>query len=412
MRIDGFRKGHVPAKVLLRKFGGELKTEAMSRVLEAAVEEALADAEEKPLGYSVPTLDGQPDFDLDKDFSFAVTFDVFPEAKIADRKGLEIELPRAEITAEDEDRELAEIRERNAIVVEKDDSAAAAKGDVLTVDYRELDAEGAAVPGTERRDFTFELGSGYNLYKFDEELVGMRKDEERSFDKKYPADHEDKTLAGRSVKIAVKVAKIKEKKLPDLDDEFAQDVSEKFKTLADLRADIRARLEKDLAVKLRQLKEKIIVDGLLKRTTVDLPRSMVDAELSMRLESLKRQMNIDTDENLERFLSYSGKSRAEIVEQWRPSAEKAITTRLVLEKLTEEGKFECSDQELEAEYARQAGENSLSVEEIKAEYERRNSVDYLKDRIKEDKLMDAIFAEAEVKTGQKIAYMDLLKNNE
>lgn len=93
MRIDGFRKGHVPAKVLLRKFGGELKTEAMSRVLEAAVEEALADAEEKPLGYSVPTLDGQPDFDLDKDFSFAVTFDVFPEAKIADRKGLEIELP-------------------------------------------------------------------------------------------------------------------------------------------------------------------------------------------------------------------------------------------------------------------------------------------------------------------------------
>jgi trigger factor len=412
IRIDGFRKGHVPATVLLRKFGEELKIEAMSKVLEAAVEEALVDAEAKPLGYSMPTLDGQPDFDLEQDFSFAVTYDVFPKVAITDWKGLEIELPQAEITAEDEERELAHIRERNAIVVEKDDSGVAAKGDILTVNYRELDAEGAAIQGTERQDFTFELGTGYNLYKFDEELVGMRKDEERSFEKTYPADHEDKGLAGRTIKIAVRLSKIKEKKLPELDDEFAQDISEKFKTLTDLRIDIRTRLEKDLALKLRQLKEKAIVDGLLTRTTVDLPRTMIDTELAIRLESLKRQMNIDTDENLERFLSYSGKSRAELLEQWRPSAEKAIATRLVLEKLTEDGKFECGPEELEAEYARQAEENSLSVEEIKAEYEKRQSVDYLKDRIKEDKLMDAIFAEATVKKGKTIAYMDLLKNNE
>jgi len=412
VHIDGFRAGHVPAAVLLRKFGEELKIEAMGRVLEKAVEEAVADVEEKPIVYSTPSLEGQPEFDPGKDFSFAVTYDTFPKVEVTDWKGLELEIPSAEILSQDEDRELDQLRERNAIVVEKDEGAAAAKGDVVTVDYRELDAEAATIEGSERQDFTFELGTGYNIYKFDDELVGMKKDEERTFEKSFPADYEDGDLAGRTVKIAVKLAKIKGKKLPDLDDEFAQDVSEKFKTLADLKADIRARLEKDLTDKLRQIKEQTIVERLLVRTTVDLPRSMVDAELAMRLDSLKRQMKIDTDENLERFLSYSGKSRAELLEQWRPSAEKAITTRLVLEKLTEEGKYECGAEELEAEYERQAKENSLSAEEIKAEYERRGSVDYLKDRIKEDKLMDAIFAAATVKQGKKVSFMDLFKDNE
>lgn len=412
VRIDGFRRGHVPASVLLRKFGEELKIEAMSRVMEKAVEEAVKDLEEKPLAYATPTLDGTPDFDAEKDFAFAVSYDIFPSVSIGEWKGLEIEVPQAEISAEDEERELAELRERNAIVVERDDSAQAAKGDVLTVAYREISAEGAAVPGSERTDFTFELGTGYNLYKFDDELVGMKKDEERSFEKSYPADYEYKELAGRTVRIAVNLSKIKEKKLPDLDDEFAQDVSEKFKTLADLRADIRSHLEKSLADKLRQLREKAIVEALLGRTTVDLPRSMVEAELAMRMESLKRQMGMDSDDKLDRLLSYSGKTRELLREEWRATAEKAITTRLILEKLAEDGKYECSDADLEAEYARQAEENSLSVDEIKAEYEKRGSVEYLRDRIKEDKLMDAILAEAKVKTGAKVAYVDLLKDNE
>ncbi|MDA8426320.1 MAG: trigger factor [Treponema sp.] len=412
VHIDGFRAGHVPAAVLLRKFGEELKIEAMGRVLEKAVEEAVADIEEKPLVYATPSLEGEPEFDPGKDFAFAVTYDTFPNVEVTDWKGLELELPVVGISSEDEDRELAQLRERNAIVVEKDGSAAAAKGDVVTVDYRELDAEAATIEGSERQDFTFELGTGYNIYKFDDELAGMKKDEERIFEKSFPEDYEDKDLAGRTVKIAVRLAKIKEKKLPDLDDDFAQDISEKYTTLEDLKADLRARLEKNLSDKLRQVREQAIVDRLLVRTTVDLPRSMVDAELAMRLDSLKRQMKIDSDENLERFLSYSGKSRGELLEQWRPSAEKSITTRLVLEKLAEEGKYECGAEELEAEYERQAKENSLSVDEIKAEYERRGSVDYLKDRIKEDKLMDAIFAEAKVKQGKKMSFMDLFKDNE
>jgi trigger factor len=411
-RIDGFRKGHVPASVLERKFGESVKFDAMGRIMEKAVEEAVKDIEEKPLAYSSPSLEGEPSFDTTKDFSFVVSYDVFPSVPAFDWKGLAIEQPQVALSAEDEERELAALRERNAIVVERDSSAKAAKGDVVTVDYRELGEDGQAIAGSERSDFTFEIGSGYNLYKFDDDIVGMAVGEEKSVEKTFPGDFEYKELAGRSVKVSVKVTKIKEKKLPELDDEFAQDVSEKFKTLADLKADIRGNLEKRLAERIRQLKEKAVVDGLLGRVTIDLPRSMVEAELGMRLENLKRQMGIDSDDKLDRILSFSGKTRASLVEEWKPSAEKAIATRLALEKLVEEGKYECSEAELEAELAKQAAEASMSLDEVKAEYEKRGSLEYLRDRIKEDKLMNAILAEAALAQGKKLSFMDLFKDNE
>ncbi len=414
VRIDGFRAGHVPAPVLERKFGDSLRLDAMGRVLEKAVQEALKDADpkEQPLAYSTPSLDGDPDFAVDRDFSFAVKYDVFPSIEIGDWKGIEVERPTVEISAEDEERELQDVRERNAIVIERDATAAAAKGDVVTVDFSELGPDGQVVAGTEREDFTFEIGTGYNVYKIDEEIVGMKRDEERIVEKSYPADFDNSDLAGRSVKLAVMLTKIKEKKLPALDDELAQDVSEKYKTLADLKADLRAHLEKRLADRLKRLEEKALVDGLLTRSNVELPESMIAAELAMRLENLKRQMGIDTEDKLDRILSYSGKTRASLVDEWRPSAEKSITTRLAIEKLVEDGKYECTQADLEAEFSRQASESSLSVDEVKAEYEKRGSMDYLRDRIKEDKLMADLLASAKVGKGPKMAFVDLLKDSE
>jgi trigger factor len=414
VRIDGFRAGHVPAAVLERKFGDSLRLDTMGRVLEKAVEEALKDAgpKEQPLAYSTPSLEGQPDFVLDKDFSFSVKYDVFPTIEIGDWKGIEVEKPVVALGPEDEARELNEVRERNAIVVERDASAAAVVGDVATISFREIGADGQPIAGTAREDFTFEIGSGYNIYKIDDEIVGMTRDEVKTVEKSYPADFDNDELAGKSVKLEVKVTKIKEKKLPALDDELAQDVSEKYKTLDDLKSDLRAHLEKRLADKLKALEERALIEGLLARSKTELPESMVAAELAMRLENLKRQMGFDTDDKLDRMLSYSGKTKASLIHEWKPSAEKSITTRLAIEKLLEEGKYECTDADLEAEYARQAAESSLSIDEVKAEYEKRGSMDYLRDRIKEDKLMADILAAAKVTMGAKLTYVDLLKDSE
>ncbi len=411
-RIPGFRPGHVPASVLERKFGEELKLDAMGRVMEKAVEEAVKDIEEKPLAYSTPALEGEPKFDLESDFSFAVTYDVFPTVPIADYQGIEIELPVVEITKEDEERELNEIRERNAIVVDREDGAAAEKGDVATVDYKEIAPDGSPVAGSERADFTFEIGSGYNLFKFDDDILGMRKGDVKRIEKSFPEDYEYKELAGRSVQIEVKLSGLKAKQLPALDDELAQDVSERFKTLDDLKADIRKGLEKRLEQKLRQIKEKAIVDALLARTPVELPASMVNAELAMRWENLKQQMGIDADDKLDRLLSFSGKTRADLLGEWRPNAERAIATRLIIEKLVEVGAYECTEADLEAEYRRVAEEANLSIDEVKAEYGKRGNLEYLRDRIKEDKLMEAIAAAGKIKKGKKLALVDLFADNE
>ncbi len=412
VQIDGFRKGKVPVNILERKFGREIKLEAMGRLIDKAVEAALEGETLVPLSYGQPHLDADPEFELEKEFSFSVTYDVFPEVVPGDVTGAEVELPACTVAKADEDRELDEIRERNAIVMDRDDSAKARKGDIATVDYCELDGSGSPVPGTERQDFVFELGTGYNIYKFDDEVIGMKKGDEKAFDKAFPADFEYPELAGASRKLRVKLTKLKEKKLPALDDDLAQDVSEKFKTLDDLKADVKARLEKRLEDRLRSLKEKGIVDALLERSVVELPASMVEAELEMRTRNLMQRMGIEDLEKLEGIVSMSGKSMQGLMDEWRPDAERAIRTRLILDKLTADAGFEPAEADLEAEYARMAAESSMSAEEVKAEYARRGMVDYLKDRVKEDRLIAGLAGKVKVKKGKKVAFVDLFKENE
>ncbi|MBN1520755.1 MAG: trigger factor [Spirochaetales bacterium] len=412
VRIDGFRQGKVPAAVLERKFGDALKTEAMARLMDAAVQDALEGEELVPLAYAQPSLEGEPSFDLDSDFSFSVTYDVFPEVKPGDVSGAEVEVPAVSVSKADEERELAEIRERNALVKDKDEGSRAAKGDIVTVNYVELDDAGQPVQGTERQDFVFEIGSGYNLYKFDDDFVGMKKGDEKVVDKTFPADFEYSELAGASRKLKLSLVKLKEKTLPELDDDLAQDVSEKFKTLDDLKADIRAKLEKRLDDRLRSIKEKGIIDALRERSEVDVPESMVQAELDMRMRNLMQRMGLDNEERLAQIIAASGRTAQSMYDEWRPDAEKAIKTRLVLDKMVADGAFEATDADMDAEYAKMAAESSMGADDIKAEYEKRGMVDYLRDRIKEDKLLAQLADKVKVKKGKKMAFVDLFKENE
>lgn len=378
----------------------------MSRVLEKAVDAALADAEEKPLAYEAPALEGEPEFALDKDFSFSVTYDVFPHFELPSTEGIELEVPGVEVSEEDLAQELERIRERNAIVVEK--TGEAALGDIVTVAYSELTEDGREVAGSKREDFTFELGKGLNLYKFDEEVVGMKAGDSKIFPKTYPGDFEYKDLAGKTVMLSVAVSKVKQKDVPALDDELAQDVSEKYKTLEDLKKAVREQLQSALDNRLRELKEKKLVDILLERTSIDVPESMVSAELSMRWESLKRDMGIDSDEKMESIAQYSGKSRQQLYEDWKPAVGKAIAGRLLLDKLVEKSGLEITEEDLSAEYARQAEGSAMSVEEVKAEYEKRQSVEYLKERMKETRFFDGLLATAKLGQGEKKSFVDFM----
>jgi trigger factor len=409
-RIDGFRKGHVPVSVLERKFGPSLKMEAMSRVIEKAVEAGLKDVARQPLAYAPPALDGEPAFELDADFVFSVSYDVYPSFELPSLEGIEIEVPSVAISDEDVARELEDIRQRNAIVVEKDGPAE--MGDIVTVDFSEIEEDGSDVPGTGRQDFSFELGKHMNIYKFDDEIVGLKAGDEKTFSKTFPADYEFSEYASKTVTIKVKVTKVKKQDLPELDDELAQDVSEKYKTLEDLKAAVRSQLSESLEAKLRRTKENAIIDELLKRTKISIPSSMLAAELAMRWQSLKQQMGVDSDERMEMFLSLSGKTRDQLLQEWKPLAEKALASRVLLDKLIEAGAYSATDEEVDAEIAKEASRTTMSPAEIKAEYEKHGTIDYIKDDIKTRKFFDAVLSSAVVKETGAIAYLDFMRQND
>jgi trigger factor len=414
LQIPGFRKGKVPKEVLERKFGATLKEEALGHIIEKSITEIFEDEsfsrENKPLPYSTPQVEEKPSFSLGSDLSFSVTYDVMPSVKVETWKGLTVEAPDAEVSNEDINRELEALRDRNAIVQDKEDGEAALKDDVVTVDYQELSEAGEPLDATKREDFVFTLGSGYNLYKFDDEVVGMKKGETKDIEKIYPEDFADKDLAGRTIKLRITLTALKKKILPELDDDLAQDVDEKFKTLEDLKADIRERLSKNLDKRLRDIKLNNLLEKIMQGTPVEIPESMVRIELESRWRNLARRFNT-SPEDLLKIMGVSGKTEEEIGAEWRPEVLKALHSRLIVESLMEELGLEAAEDEVEKEYEKMAEETGQPLEDIKKYYEQDNMQMYLKEEIKEHKLFDLMLAENTITKGKKETYLDLVGTN-
>ena len=251
VRMDGFRKGKVPPAILLRKYGEVILGETAEKVVQKSLQQALEGGEHKPIATSVPTVDAADKLELGKEFSYKVTFDTFPKIELPEYQGLEYEELEVEVGEEDLERELKGLQEQNSVVVDKKDPVAA-KGDIVNVDYVELEDGGEERTATRRQSFVFEVGSGYNLYRFDEEVAGMKAGEEKSIAKDYPADFEVKELAGRKLSLKVKLNSVKEKQLPEINDELAQDISDKYKSLEDLKKDIREKLAQHASRRVRE----------------------------------------------------------------------------------------------------------------------------------------------------------------
>ena len=414
IQIPGFRKGKVPREVLVRKFGDALKDEALGKIIEKSVSEIFEDEsfprENRPLPYSTPQVKDEPKLDLNTDLEFSVVYDVLPVLKVEKWQGIEAEVPDISITDEDLSRELEEIRERNSIVLDKNEGEAAAKNDVVTVNYNELGDAGEVLAGTEREDFTFTLGSGYNIYRFDDEVAGMKKGETREITKTYPEDFEDKVLAGKTKKLKVTLSALKSKKLPDLDDDLAQDVDEKYKTLDDLKNSIRERLGKDLERRLHDIKINKLIEKIMENTPAEIPESMIRMELDARWRNLARRFNTDS-EGLYKIMGNSPAGTESILEGWKPDAIRALHSRLIVETLMEDLKFEASDEELNQEIEKLVAQDQARSEEIKNFYKEEQMKEYLREEIKEHKVFDLLLEKNTIKTGKKENYIDLISNN-
>jgi trigger factor len=307
---------------------------------------------------------------------------------------------------------LEEIRERNSIVIDRDEGDTAQNGDIVTVDHIELDENGEGKPETERKDFVFTLGSNLSAYRFDDEIAGMKKGETQEFSKTYPEGEASgsSAFAGKTLKLKVTLTAIKEKKLPDLDDDLAQDVDEKYHTLGDLKNSIRERLEKHLEESLKNEKINTLIEKIMENTPVILPESMVKMESDGRLRNFARQLGMDSEAVL-KMMAKSGKDPDELAQKWRSGAERALHSRLIVETLIEEQHIEASDADVDDELHRIADAEGQPFEAIQEQYAGNDALEYVKDSIRERKLFDLLLTENTVKPGSAMNYLDFIEKN-
>ncbi|MBN1699833.1 MAG: trigger factor [Spirochaetales bacterium] len=407
--IRGFRKGRVPADVLIRKFGDSIKAETEQTIIQKALEEAFKESDHQPLPYAYPELEEKSDLDIDKDFTFTICYDTFPKVELGKYKGLTIQKLVPDITEGDVEREVTHLQDQNAFVVPKE-GGAVEKGDVVTMDYVEIDDSGAEIEKTLRNGFTFTAGSGYNLYKIDEDIIGMKKGEEKTINKRYPEDYELTELAGKTVNLKVTITEIKEKKMPALDDEFAQDISEKYKTLTDLKNDIRSKMDEMGEKKAREDAVNQIIEKIVETSTITLPRSMVERELEMHWQNLIRRTG-GNERLLERQLENEGKSKTTLFDEWRIKVEQDVRASLVAEEIIKKESIAVDDQEINAELAKAADRQDMSVEQVREDYEKKGLMHGLKMMLQHEKLNTLLLDVSSIKKGKKVKYLDLMQGN-
>ncbi|MCQ2592979.1 MAG: trigger factor [Treponema sp.] len=409
-QIPGFRKGHVPASVLERKYGESLKADTISELIDASFSEVLdKETDNRPLPYSQPVMDELPPFDVTKELKYSVTYDVFPKIKTekVDFTGVAVKEPQVTVTEDDVNEEIKAMQERNAMVIDKKDETVE-KDNIVTVDFFEVDENGNEVADTKREDFVFTVGSGENLYKIDDDILGMKKDETKEITKKYKKDDADPDLAGTTKKLKVTVKAVKLRELPALDDDFAQDCSEKYNTMADMKSDITKNMELAKSRKLKELKNNSILEQLVEKNPFDIPASMLNAELDGRWSMMAQQFQT-TPEQLEKMIVASGQTKETMLKEWTGDSEKMLKSRIIVDTLIRERNISVTPEEIEAEYVKIAEEGGMTVEEVKKHYEDPRSKEYLIDDTKENKLYDEIYKEIKVSKGDKLSFKELFE---
>jgi len=359
MRMPGFRKGKAPPSLVIQRLGyGTVLQEAIRESLPEWYEQGLLRSGVSPIGdpdieiVTAPEAEGQP-------LSFKFEIGVRPKAELGEYKGLEVGRAEPEPSEEIVEREIERIREGFAKLepVER----AAADGDVLLIDY-EGTIDGKAFEGGKESDRMLELGSGRFIEGFEAQLAGASGGEQREVKVAFPEDYQAEDLAGKDAVFAVEVKEVREKVLPELDDDFAAEASE-FETLEELRADIGKRVAEALDERAEQDFRVAAVDAAVATATVDLPGDLVAARAAERLERFERQiagqgMSPDT------FLQMQGKTREELLEESKPDAERELKREAVLAAIAEAEEIEISEEEMVEALAHTAEHERTSPEKL------------------------------------------------
>lgn len=359
INIPGFRKGKAPRKMIEKMYGvGVFYEDAANALISEAYSKALDECEETIV--SQPSI-AVTQLESGKPFIFTAEVALKPEVTLGEYKGLEVPKADLEVTEEEIAGELRKEQEENSRVLDVDDRAVA-DGDKVTLDFEGF-VDGEAFDGGKGTDYPLTIGSGSFIPGFEEQLVGANIGEEKEVNVTFPEDYQAAELAGKPAVFKCTVKKIEVKELPELDDEFAKDVSE-FDTLEEYKADIKKNLEEKKADAAKRAKEDAAVDAAVANATMEIPDAMLDTQVNQMIDDFARRMQ-SQGLTMDQYLQFTGTTLTSLQEQMKPQALKRIQTRLVLEKIAEAEAIEIADEKIDEEIAKMAEMYKMEADKLK-----------------------------------------------
>lgn len=359
INVQGFRKGKAPRAMIEKMYGAGIFYEDAANIV-------IPDAYEKAAEESKLEIVSQPSIDVvqiekGKSFIFTAEVAVKPEVTLGEYKGVQVEKKAAEITEEEIEKELDRVREQNARTITVEDRPAQDK-DTAVIDFEGF-VDGVAFEGGKGENHPLTLGSHSFIEGFEEQLVGKNIGEDIEVNVTFPENYQAKELQGKPALFKVKIKEIKAKELPQLDDEFAQDVSD-FETMAEYREDIKKNLLERKEKQFQNEKEEAVVAKIVENAQMEIPDPMVDAEVRQMADDFARRIQ-SQGLTIEQYFQFTGLDAKKFVEQMKPQALKRIESRLVLEAVVKAENIVASDEDIEKEISDMASMYQMEIEKLK-----------------------------------------------
>ena len=387
--IPGFRKGKAPQAMIEKMYGvgvfyEDAADEAINEPYADAMKESELDIVSRP-AISIEQIEkGQP-------FIYTATVAVKPEVTLGEYKGLEVEKADMTVKAEDIEAELKKVQEQNARLLTVEDRPVA-DGDQVVIDFDGY-VDGKAFDGGKAEDYSLTIGSHSFIDTFEEQLIGKNIGEECEVNVTFPAEYHAAELANKPATFKVTVKEIKVKEIPELNDEFAGEVSE-FETLDEYKKDIEAKLSEKKQKEAATENENRVVEKVVAGATMEIPEPMIDGQVENMLQDTARRMQ-SQGLNLELYLKYTGMTLDQMKENMRPQAVKRIETRLVLEEVVKQENIEVSDERLDEEIAKMAAAYQMEADKLK-EYMSEQDKKQMKEDLAVQEAVDFLVAEAKL----------------
>ena len=357
--LPGFRKGKAPRKMIESMYGKGV-------FMEDAVNSLVPQEYTKALGECDLEIVSQPEINVTqmepgKALIFTADVAVKPEVTLGDYKGVEVPKSEIAVTDEEVDAEVKKEQDKNARTVAVEDRAAA-NGDITTIDFEGF-VDGVAFEGGKGTDYALTLGSGTFIPGFEDQLVGANTGDHVEVKVTFPEEYQAKELAGKEAVFQCDVKKIETKEVPELDDEFAKDVSE-FDTLAEYKEDVKKKLTEKKEKEARTAKENAAVDKAIENAQMDIPELMTKTECRQMMDDFSRRMQ-QQGLSMEQYFQFTGQSMDKMMEDMKPQALKRIQTRLVLEKIAETENTQPSEEEITEEIQKMADAYKMEADKIR-----------------------------------------------